>query len=85
MIDREKYPVFTVEEATQLVSQLKPMEIESLWEVITQNEQIQKKFDQFQHISNLLDELEERILDLKDAGNEIEYDMKKFVNSLKNE
>lgn len=76
---------FTADDAREFVSKLKPMEIECLWEAMVESDTVQKKFDDFYRISEMLSELEERILELKDANNEFEYEFKKFIKGLKNE
>ena len=84
-INRAENPIITGDDFNQFISQLKPMEIELLWEELIENEQIQKKFDKIHELKKLLDELEERILDLRHVSNEYEYDFDKFIKQLKNE
>lgn len=63
-IDRNIHPVIDSEDMSNFINQLKPLEIETLWEVITEHEQIQRKTNALVQLSNLLDDAEANMHEL---------------------
>jgi hypothetical protein len=68
-IDRNLNPVIDADDINNLINQLKPLEVETLWEVITEHEQIQRKTDTLKNLSVLLEDAEDHLHELMRTHN----------------
>lgn len=66
-IDRNLNPVIDTGDINNFINQLKPLEIEALWEVITEHEQIQQKVTSLRNISILLQDAEDYLDGVREA------------------
>lgn len=66
-IDRNINPILDTDDIKTLIAQLKPLEIETLWEVITEHEQIQQKVTSLRNISILLEDAEDYLDGVREA------------------
>lgn len=82
LIDRNIDPVIDGDDITNFIDQLKPLEIETLWEILTEHEQIQRKTNALVKLSYLLDEAENNMHELMQNYYKVQKELENLQTEL---